>query len=183
MIHILNIALLFLFALQIDPVGKANLVIQGQRVVVSGQTSVGGFKCVFENESTGETVAVQGGSQNGATLLLLSIPVKDFGCGNFLLNRDFQKTLKVESHPMNVVDVLQLEFNGKEYLGKIDLTVAGKRKGLDNVRFRNHTDRKDNMLRADIKLKMSEWGLTPPSRFGGLITVEEDLSMVVDLIL
>ena len=84
---------------------------------------------------------------------------------------------------MIVVDVLQLEFNGKEYLGRLDLTVAGKRKGLDNVVFRNHTDRKDNMLRADIKLKMSEWGLTPPSRFGGLITVDEDLLIVVDLIL
>lgn len=183
MIHILSIVLFILFALQIDPVGKANLVIQGQRVVVSGQTSVGGFKCVFENETTGETVAVQGGSQNGATLLLLSIPVKEFGCGNFLLNRDFQKTLKVTEYPMIVVDVLQLEFNGKEYLGRLDLTVAGKKKNMDNVVFRSHTDRKDNMLRADIQLKMSEWGLTPPSRFGGLITVDEDLHIVVDLML
>lgn len=183
MIQILNIALLFLFLLQIDPVGKANLVIQGQRVVVSGQTSVGGFKCVFENESTGETVVVQGGSQNGATLLLLSIPVKEFGCGNFFLNRDFQKTLKVSEHPMIVVDVLQLVFSRKEYYGRIDLTIAGKRKSLDNVLFRYHTDPKNNMLRADIKLKMSEWGLTPPSRFGGLITVDEDLLIVVDLIL
>src|SRR5690606_32015745 len=98
MVHILSIVLFILYALQIDPVGKANLVIQGQRVVGSWQTSVGGFKCVFENETTGETVAVQGGSQNGATLLLLSIPVKEFGCGNFLLNRDFQKTLKVTEH-------------------------------------------------------------------------------------
>lgn len=183
MVYFLNIVLLILYALQIDPVGKANLVIQGQRVVVSGQTSVGGFKCVFENETTGETVAVQGGSQNGATLLLLSIPVKEFGCGNFLLNRDFQKTLKVTEHPMIVVDVLQLEFNGKEYLGRLDLTVAGKKKNMDNVVFRSHTDRKDNMLRADIQLKMSEWGLTPPSRFGGLITVDEDLHIVVDLML
>lgn len=183
MVYFLNIVLLILYALQIDPVGKANLVIQGQRVVVSGQTSVGGFKCVFENETTGETVAVQGGSQNGATLLLLSIPVKEFGCGNFLLNRDFQKTLKVTEYPMIVVDVLQLEFNGKEYLGRLDLTVAGKKKNMDNVVFRSHTDRKDNMLRADIQLKMSEWGLTPPSRFGGLITVDEDLHIVVDLML
>lgn len=183
MVHILSIVLFILYALQIDPVGKANLVIQGQRVVVSGQTSVGGFKCVFENETTGETIAVQGGSQNGATLLLLSIPVKEFGCGNFLLNRDFQKTLKVSEHPMIVVDVLQLEFNGKEYLGRLDLTVAGKKKSMDSVKFRSHTDRKDNMLRADIQLKMSEWGLTPPSRFGGLITVDEDLHIVVDLIL
>lgn len=171
-------------ALQIaDPGGKANLVIQGQRVAVSGQTSVGGFRCVFDNETRADAIAVQGGSGNGATLLLLSIPVKEFGCGNFLLNRDFQKTLQVDDHPMIIVDVLQLEFNGKVYIGKIDLTIAGLKKSLDNVTFYNHTDKEGGMLRADLKLNMSEWGLTPPKRFGGLIKIEEQLGIVVDLLL
>jgi len=183
MTGLLNIAFSVLLLTALDPGGKANLVIQGQRVAVSGQTSVGGFRCVFDNETTSNAIAVQGGSNNGATLLLLSIPVKEFGCGNFLLNRDFQKTLKVDQHPSIVVDVLQLEFNGSVYIGRLNLTVAGKKKSLDNVAFRNHNERGSSMLRASIKLRMSEWGLTPPSRFGGLITVDEDLGIVVDLLL
>ena len=93
------------------------------------------------------------------------------------------KTLKVDQHPAIVVDVLQLEFNGTAYVGRLNLTVAGKKKSLDNVLFRTHTERGSSMLRANIKLRMSEWGLTPPSRFGGLVTVNEDLGIVVDLLL
>jgi hypothetical protein len=183
MTGLLNIAFSVLLLTALDPGGKANLVIQGQRVAVSGQTSVGGFRCVFDKETRNNAIAVQGGSNNGATLLLLSIPVKEFGCGNFLLNRDFQKTLKMDQHPAIVVDVLQLEFNGSAYAGRLNLTVAGKKKSLDNVLFRTHSERGSTMLRAHIKLRMSEWGLTPPSRFGGLVTVNEDLGIVVDLLL
>ena len=166
-----------------DPGVTTFLSIQGQRVTVSGQTSVGGFRCTLETETEATKIALQGGSGSGAALLYLTLPVKQFSCGNFLLNRDFQKTLKMEQYSHIRVEVLRLQPNGNHYMGKLDLTVAGTKKKLDNIQFRNQTYKKSKVLRTQLTLKMSEFGLTPPSRFGGLVRVEEELVIEVDLIL
>jgi len=166
-----------------DPGITTFLSIQGQRVTVSGQTSVGGFRCTLEKETEATKIALQGSSGSGAALLYLTLPVKAFSCGNFLLNRDFQKTLKMEQHPHIRVEVLRLQANGAHFIGKLDLTVAGTKKKLDNIQFRYQTYKKSKVLRSQLTLKMSEFGLTPPSRFGGLVRVEEELVIEVDLVL
>lgn len=167
----------------VDPGLTSYLIIQGQRVTVSGQTSVGGFRCTLEIETEATKIALQGGSESGTALLNLTLPVKQFSCGNFLLNRDFQKTLKMEQYPHIRVEVLRLQANGNHFSGTLDLTVAGTKKKLTPIRFLHQTFKKNKVLRSQVTLNLSEFGLTPPSRFGGWIRVDEELIIEVDLIL
>ncbi len=160
------------------------LVLQGQRVAVSGETSVGGFRCEFKRETTNDPVSIQGGLDTGAALLDMKIPVKDFGCGNFLLNRDFQKTLQQAQFPYISVKVLSLRRLGNEtYQGHIELTIVGRTLSLSQVDFRRVVENRGPVLKAELTLDMTELGLEPPKRFGGLIRVDHKLGVIVDLVL
>lgn len=162
---------------------RSELVIKGQRVVVNGQTSLGGFKCTLKRESKSDTIEVKGGSGNGAPLLHLEIPIKEFGCGNFLLNRDFQKTLREEEFPVITVHINELVQVGDELLGDLELGVVGKVVVLEKVVFRQVSDKHGPKLTTDLQLNMADLELKPPRRLGGLITVDEQLGIAVDLLL
>lgn len=169
--------------LAVQTFAQPAIVVQGQRVAVSGETSVGGFRCEFKRETANDPISIQGGSDAGAALLDLKIPVKDFGCGNFLLNRDFQKTLQQSQHPFIAVKVLTLVEDGDTYLGNIELTIAGRTMDLESVRFRHVDENRGPVLKAELTMNMSQLGLEPPKRFGGLIRVDEKLAIIVDLVL
>ena len=106
------------------------MVIREKRIMVNGQTSLGGFSCNYTLSEQNDTLFIDNEAKNP---YCFSIPVEAFSCGNFLLNRDFQFTLKAEEYPEVMVKVLQLEADKTGSLvGSIELSLVGKKKVLKN---------------------------------------------------
>jgi len=157
------------------------LIIEGKSITVTGNTSLGGFTCDYTIAEKNDTLFI---GQLPFSPYNFSIPVKEFQCGNFLLNRDFQHTLKEKEYPKVSVQVLNLVQNGPDaYTGTIMLCLVDKFKKFKNVDSK--IDRKNNQasLTASFIVLASEFNLKPPSKLGGIIKADDALDIHVALLL
>ncbi|MBC5993520.1 hypothetical protein [Pontibacter cellulosilyticus] len=158
---------------------EAYLVVQGERITVEAATSLGSINCTYTGNRSGDTLYINKQTLKGERLVL-SLPVKDFGCGNLLLNRDFQRTLKAGNHPLVRVEVLELTQQTQQLIGTLRLQLAGKTQVLRGVRFCNQPGQK---LSTTLCLSFSDYELATPNKLGGLVKVEEELQVKVELLL
>jgi hypothetical protein len=165
--------ILFVFVLG-QPMGE-ELIITSQKIQVRGYTSVGKFKCGFTRLGMKDTIRLN--STGEKKMLEFLIPVKSFSCGNFLLNNDFRSTLKANEYPNAVVKVFNFRRkSGKVYCGLI-LDLAGQRLEFPDIILEKNTQG----LRTNLILDFTMLGLTLPSKFGGLIKVENQLDLELHL--
>ena len=157
------------------------LVIEGKSITVTGNTSLGGFSCEYTVSEKSDTLFI---AQLSFSPYNFSIPVKEFQCGNFLLNRDFQHTLKEKEFPKVSVQVLNLVQNGPDsYTGTIMLGLVDKFKKFKNVDFKIMRDNNQASLNASFVVLASEFQLKPPSKLGGFIKADDALDIDVSLVL
>ena len=154
---------------------EKKLVITEKEISVSGQTSLGGFTCNYTNEDFKDTLFVNSFKNNNP--IVFDIPVQDFGCGNFLLNKDFRKTIKATEYPHAKVTVNNLRENGSDYTCDVSVNLVGKKLDYRSLKLKIHKDQ----LIGKITINFDELDLSPPSKLGGLIKVEENLSLEIKL--
>lgn len=105
--------------------------------------------------------------------LQFTIPVKSFSCGSFLLNNDFRSTLKASEFPNALVTVSNFRLkSGKIYCSLI-LDLVGQRLEFPDLLLEKN---KEGMS-ANLILNFDMLKLTPPSKFGGLVKVENQLDL------
>ncbi|MEX2512954.1 MAG: hypothetical protein WD398_08615 [Cyclobacteriaceae bacterium] len=155
-----------------------SFVIQHKEIIVKGQTSLGGFECIYDNTLAGDTLFFERQVVENNSLDFF-IPVADFGCGNFLLNSDFRKTLKAEEFPLCKVSVTHLFQGQNSIYGNIALDLAGKHLTLEKVVF----NQEKGSLQGNVQLSFDQLDLQAPDRLGGLIKVEEMIELQINLFL
>ncbi|WP_209331844.1 hypothetical protein [Lunatimonas salinarum] len=148
-------------------------VIKEKEIRVAGITSIGKFECSYGNEALSDTLYT--GDLPKARQLDFVIPVKDFGCGNFLLNKDFKTTIKADQFPFCMVTVQSLNRGREGFLSDLAVNLAGKELFLNDVVFKHQ----DNQLVGEVDLSFGVLDLAPPKKFGGLIQVEDKLSLQI----
>lgn len=166
--------LIILFSCFYSPVFQQEskqLIFTEQKVEVKGYTSVGKFTCEFQKVSQGDTIHINSGSAQKA--LQLQIPVKDFSCGNFLLNKDFRSTLKAEDFPFAYVEVTNLREKSGELFCRLKIDLVGKKLDFPEV----HLKKVPNGFVGKLILDFQMLELTPPSKLGGLVKVEDQLDL------
>lgn len=155
-----------------NPIEQHHLILDSGSFVVKGKTSIGKFDCDYKLE-TKDTLFL---SQK--TGLSYEIPVKEFGCGNFLLNNDFRKTLKHKEFPIVHFKMMNVRKNKQGiYHFDLYLKIAGKEKILKNLIL----EQKENRLHSSAQLTFSDFNLSPPQKLGGAIKVEEDIHISIVL--
>lgn len=157
------------------------MVIKEKSITVDGNTSIGGFSCTYNLAGQSDTLFINNLDE---IPFCFSLPVPDFKCGNFMLNKDFQRTLKSEEYPEISVEVLSLVQNKKgDFTGKIKLNLVGKFKYLEDVNFQIKKYDNSSLLSANFLFKASEFELVPPSKLGGIIKADDEMTITVDLYL
>lgn len=169
-------SLLFCCILWMGSLQKEAFIIQQKEIIVKGKTSIGDFECSYGKEETGDTLYL-GNITTSENSLDFNIPVKEFGCGNFILNSDFRKTLKADQYPVCEVRVMRLFRGQKNIYGDLAINLAGKDLKLDKVFF----DRNQETLQGKVQLSFEELELVAPSRLGGLVTVQETIDLEINL--
>ncbi|MCC9165835.1 YceI family protein [Pontibacter harenae] len=156
------------------------VVVRGEKVRVQANTSIGSINCTYSSAGKRDTLFL-----NKAILkqdrLSIAIPVKKFSCGNILLNKDFQHTLNAQNHPFVQVDVLELNKHKNTITGTLLLMLAGKSKVLKDVSFYVITNSKAQTLATDLCLSFTDFELATPKKMGGMVKVDDDLQISVEL--
>ncbi|UJP63871.1 hypothetical protein [Mongoliitalea daihaiensis] len=171
----MSVFLLILIGILVMSPQEKDLVITQKTITVSGQTSIGAFNCSFSRNGMKDTISLN--SQINNSVLNINIPVSDFACGNFILNRDFRKTIKAEEFPTCEVKVANLRKNRNDYTCRLTVSIVGKTLEFDNF-YLKHT--KDG-LEGNLSLAFSDLALEAPKKMGGLIKVEEQLDLQIVL--
>jgi hypothetical protein len=179
-----------LFALAITPIaaGTVNrLPLQPEsKVWVSGGSTVRDYKCsaaVIDATvlSPGAETANVPVSQLVASAEV-AIPLAQLDCGNETMNEHMRKALKAKESPRIV---FKLE-NYKENVGELQLNgtmnIAGTERPIQLMG--TVTDSK-GVVRATGKaqIKMSEWGVKPPTLMMGTMKVKDNVTINFDVVL
>lgn len=146
------------------------LLLSSKRFIVEGSTSLGDFTCNYDIHQTKDTLFLS--HKTGFTD---KIPVKEFGCGNFLLNRDFKKTLKEKEYPDVMINLSDVRKQGENYSYNLHLELAGKKKTFQNLVLK----KEGKHLKGGIELKFSDFDLHPPTKLGGAIKIDESIKLSI----
>ena len=169
-LYLIIAAILFSFA-----PSNEMLVITEKQIKVSGVTSLGKFTCDYCLDDAKDTLISN--QTNSSGTLQFTIPVDEFSCGNFMLNRDFRKTLKSDDHPSARVRVSNLVKRENGYYCTLRLEIVGKELTFENF----HLAKFSHKLTGKLMLSFGELDLHAPKKLGGLIKVDEKLTLQIEL--
>ncbi|MCR9014820.1 hypothetical protein [Aquiflexum gelatinilyticum] len=164
--------LLALILILLNPETKEREVIVTRKMItVSGQTSIGGFSCDYSKVGLKDTLFID--FEGTPKEMVFDIPVRDFSCGNFLINRDFRNTIKSDKFPSARVKVQNLKSNYGHYTCDLSVTLVGKKLDFSSLVLK----RVPEGLHANLILSFEELNLEAPKKMGGLVKVEEKLTL------
>ena len=173
--------ILFLVLTFVESTDEPYIIISGKSIAVDGNTTIGEFSCSYNLKGKNDTLYL---NQLAHKPYYFSLPVAAFQCGNPFLNKDFQKTLKAGEYPKIGVELKSLEINRyNEYTGELQLHLVGESKILKKVKFSNHQQGKSKFLLTVIDIKASEFGISPPKKFGGIMKADDNMQISVKLLL
>jgi hypothetical protein len=156
---------------------------QGSTVAVRGTSNVSGFTC--RSTAVVAQGAIWASVQESPALVAFSgapmqVVVSSIDCGNALMNKDLRSTLKEKNYPAIrfFLQVLKFLPGSTRSDGKCMLLVevAGKKRQVE-VPFTYELTNQAMVLKGTVPLAFSQFGLVPPERAGGLITVSEQFSV------
>ena len=176
--------ILFLFPISImaqEQSSVQSVILNESKLRINGTSNVNDFECVYEEELESDTLfhevelAKAFANIQGDRLELV---VESFDCGKRGINRDFRNTLKSKQYPNIHIEVLQVT-------AKNDIpdkaTVAIELAGVTNT---YEVDLKNVSIDNDLiqvlgeqNLRMSDFGLKPPTALFGLIKVRDRLKI------
>lgn len=168
------LCLIFLLAFNFNP-GKERLVIHEKEIIVSGNTTLGKFDCDYRGIGLKDTLSFVNNLSKDA--FLFHIDVTEFGCGNPILNNDFRKTIRAKEFPQARVIVTNLKKVKEGYQCDLHLEIAGKRLFFEDFLLNSQNGK----LTGRLDLHFDTLGLVPPKKFGGLIKVDEILSLFLSI--
>ncbi|MFN3640059.1 MAG: hypothetical protein ACK4UK_04005 [Flavobacterium sp.] len=153
---------------------KDFMLISNKQFTVQGSTSIGGFKCNYLVNSKDTLLIHQSNPKNS---LSYTLPVREFGCGNFVLNNDFRKTLKAKDHPDIKIDFFNLRRNHDNLVCDVQIHLVGHQKMYKNLPLKQEK----NLLKGDLIMMFSDFDLTPPKKLGGMVKVNEEIKLSIAL--
>lgn len=119
----------------------------------------------------------------------LSIPIASLSCGNRVMEKDLSQALKADRFPAIEFRFLSLggpvqrdiDENHYELLVVGEITAAGVTRRMSVPVIAQREGRSRFRLRAHLPLRMTDFGVTPPTALLGLIKAQNELKVQFDL--
>lgn len=143
------------------------------------------MKSAFQSEVSQYIQIEQSTSTIHLDSVLLQVAVDNFDCGGNGINRDFQKSLQSDQFPF--IDIIPSSLTvypsePGQLETKVSIQLAGMNRTYQipvNYTMVKNLEQKVHMGHAKVLLRMSDFGITPPSPFFGLIQVDDELQVEI----
>lgn len=153
-------------------------------VVLDGSSNIAAWRC--RGTAIDAVMTVAASDLDEVIDLDLNIPIAAFRCGNRVMESDMREALKADRHPSVTFSFRELlERNAESGYAVIagDLTLAGVTRRIDLIISAQRLSRASYRVRAELPLRMTDFGVTPPSALFGAIRARNSLTVRFDLIL
>jgi len=167
------------------PLGEVLTLQPDSKVWVTGTSSVRDYRCT----ATSIQSKIEAPS-NPANLPLselvgsavIEIPVAQLDCGNGTMNGHMRKALRAEEFPNLKYQLASYTIAGGGITLKGDLTIAGQTLPIE---MEGTVEEEGNIVRASAKqqIRMTEWGVKPPSLMFGTMKVHDPVTIGFDIAL
>lgn len=121
----------------------------------------------------------------------LEVPVTSLRCGNRQMERDMYRALRSEANPViefrfdGLVGGVEHDIDAKNYRATVagELSLAGTSRKVRVPVVAERVTRDRFRLRARLALRMTDFGVTPPTALFGMVKARDDLVVTFDLYL
>ncbi len=160
--------------------------ITGARITIDGSTNLSSFSCGFMETKKFEAIPVSSGWTDLKIYfqdLIIQFPVARFDCGMELMTQDFHELVKAERFPILTLQINQIKVSpsslGFELLDvetEVMVTLAGvtRRYWISGASVINRTE-EDMTLKGTCTVKMTDFGVIPPTKFFGTVRANDAL--------
>lgn len=161
-------------------------------LVIHGKTNVNKFDCKLNQQLDEETLRVTSEVTDlklDFDGLVLKFGIEEFDCGHEIMNKDFRSILKSERYPFLFLKINEIYINEETSLmEKLDvksfvtISLAGveRTKIIEEATVINHDDHLVTFIGSKV-LKMSDFKIEPPTKFLGLVSVEDELEVSFEI--
>ncbi|WDT66951.1 hypothetical protein [Cloacibacterium sp. TD35] len=146
-------------------------------VSINGTTNVNSFKCVNNSFHQAVPLSLNHSNDNKFAETSINLIVNDFDCRNRIMTHDFRDILHAEKYPFLNITFLSLDkkdHNSYKAFVQVKMMNKVKKYSLDLIL-------KDSALVGNKTLRFSEFDIVPPKKFGGMVSVKDDLNLAVSL--
>lgn len=161
------------------------------RITLKGSTNVASFECVSDSQiPRGYLVAdlLPGDNAIFFTDAILGLPVASFDCGNRLMNKDMHQamggsnspTISIKLNEARPLTAVKMPSSGK-IRAEVIISINGKTKHTDLVVNYRTNDNLTYTITGIKQLKMSDFGIDPPSPALGIVKVRDQVEIHFDL--
>ncbi len=169
------------------------------RFWIQGEATTHAFTCVVkrvEGEATlppartvRSSTSDRASQRERQPQAIVRVPVKAFDCGKRMMTKDLQETLEMEEHPTIRLELVHAtvgdpvpgrpDWRQIEVLGT--LTIAGKKR-LRRIHLTGRAfDKRRFRVRGCHAIRMTYFGIEPPTKALGLIKVKNRVEVQFDL--
>ncbi len=161
------------------------LVDQNSSMVVLGETNINTFECALTSYVWSKNLVFYQpnlpGTKNHPVNCEFEIPVNSFDCGMQLMTSDLRKTLQSEKFPFMKIslkemsDLISSVKDGQSIGTEADIMLTGIKK-QNHIKFK--VDKKNRQyitLSAKKTIQLSDFNITPPTRFMGSVKVKNEM--------
>ncbi|XOV92971.1 MAG: hypothetical protein ACFHWX_22580 [Bacteroidota bacterium] len=160
--------------------------ILSSKLTIHGKTNVNTFECELNQAFNHEILEVT--SENSDLVidfdgLVLKYSIDKFDCGHEIMNKDFREILNSEEHPYFFLKINEIyireetsEMEKLDVKSFVTISLAGveQTKIIQDGVVINHDDQ-TLTFKGSRSLQMTDFNIKPPTKFLGLVTVEDEL--------
>jgi len=159
---------------------------------ILGSSNVNTFGCEVPGYYRPDTIVCYSDANTGRNIPLqgaLEIDVLKFDCHNKILTSDLRKTLKADEYPKLTIRFISLERipllkENKDYLkGIVEVGLAGSSKRFEICYSFTKSGANTILLNGKRCFSFTDFSLTPPNKFAGLIKVKDRFDVDFNLTL
>lgn len=163
------------------------------RLAIHGNSNVNDFRCEVEQYYSADNLHLH--SSRGAHYRFsqneMVISLMEFDCGRNLITRDFRESLNADRNPEMMISFLSIDrlppenpsMEGENISGSLKVTIAGVTKEVDIVFSASGNGNGITYLEGKHDFRFSDFGLVPPTKMLGLISVRNELEVSFNLVL
>lgn len=161
------------------------------RVWITGASTIRRFTC--EARQLDGTLSLHGIATRGRVLSghnvtsepSLAVAVEQLECGDTAMNRDLRKTMRSAAHPVITFHLAtySVDLTGAAPIARIagEVTIAGVTRPVVITAAVAADSSGVLRVRGTHVLRMTDFGLEPPRRFGGLLRVRDRITVHFDI--
>lgn len=174
---------------------KEFLINYSSSLYLEGSTNVNSFTCSVAEYQSQKNIEVFQTSSNCCNLrfrhLALMVSVPKLDCGKNGINRDLQKTLKADEYPYIQIQILSAEVNedttrmktqeGMTAEALAEVTIANTTQKATLHLIVRKTGTNKYSFSGKVPLKMTQFGLEPPTVLLGLVSVKDQIYVSLEM--